>query len=406
MARTQGGSLTKELPLRDIENTISAIRPGMTLDALRKFAKTRTHASIPGLLIKRFLLISDSGTIAYDKFLSVTAVDGIGSARVRKIMYLVWALREPRLGRFIREVVADRNGKWRVGELTKLSNAKFFQEFFKPSTTLKVRSNTERFLVECGILDRNNKIVHLELDDDWVIDALEIAAQHEFDLSRRRAMAGSPIRFLIENGLNGLVNATPDELRAIGDSGPVSVREPLEDLGIEANVPKKSVSQTWNRATPTAMQRRQANAAIDIVARERASKAHWMLERVMNNLAVAKGYVPKQNQNIDMHFAVADGHVLIEMKSCHRGNLHSQVRRGVAQLFEYRFRYSALLGDDPALVLIIETVPANDQAWLISFLESLEILLAWKDSRTDRLIASSTIPAHLDGIVSPLIKRA
>lgn len=404
MARTLGGSLTKEFKLLDFEKTISAIKPGMTLERLRQFAQRYTHAPIPGLLVKRFLLIGKDGRIAYDKFLSVAAADGIGSARVRKIMYLVWMLREPRLNRFIREIVADRNGKWRVTELTRLSNAKFFEQFGQPAPALKIRSNTERFLAESGIFDKRNKVVHLELDDEWVIDALEVAAQHEPDLKRRRAMLSSPIRFLIENELNGLVNATVNELKAVGDSVPMP--EVFEDAGLDANPPKESRSQRWNRTAPTDLQRRQANTAIDLVARERASKAHWMLERAMNDLAVAKGYAPKQNQNIDMHFAVADGHVLVEIKSCHRGNLHSQVRRGVAQLFEYRFRYTALLGDDPSLVLIIETVPANDQIWLIGYLESLGILLAWKESQSNRLIASSPIPTHLDGIVSPLIKKA
>lgn len=404
MARTLGGSLTKEFPLRDIENTVTAIRPGMTLDELRQFAKKRTHAAIPGLLAKRFLLIGNGRTIVYDKFLSVAAADGIGSTRVRKIMYLVWALREPRLGRFIREVVADRNGKWRVVELTKLSNAKFFEQFFLRGTTLKVRSNTERFLVECGILDLDDKVVHLELEDDWIIDALATAAQHEPDLNRRRAMVASPIRFLIENGLNGLVNATSDELKAVGDSIPLV--EPLEDLSIEANPPKKSRSQTWNRATPTAFQRRHASALIDLVARERASKAHWVLEKVMNDSVSARGYVAKQNQNIDMHFETASGQVLVEMKSCHRNNLHSQLRRGVAQLFEYRFLYRALLGDNPTLVLVMEAVPAYDQRWLVGYLESLGILLAWKASKADRLISLSPIPDQLDGIVFPSIKTA
>lgn len=405
MARTRGGSLTKEFKLLDIEKTISAIEPGMTLAQLRQFAKDNTQLPIPGLLAKRFLLTGNGGTITYDKFLSVVAAHGIGSARVRKIMYLVWALREPRLGQFIRDVVADLNGKWRVVELTKKSNAKFFEEFFQSSSAIKARSNTEHFLEESGILELAGNVVHLEFDDGWVIDALEAAAQHEPNLNRRRAMVGNPIRFLIENGLNGLVNATTKELKALGDDS-VSITEPLEDLGIEVNPPKKSRSQTWKRARPTEFQRRQANTAIDLVARERASKAHWMLERLMNALAVAKGYVPKQNQNIDMHFGTAGGQVLAEMKSCHRNNLHSQVRRGVAQLLEYRFLYSALLGDNPTLVLVMEAVPAYDQLWLVGYLESLGILLAWKDSQADRLIASSPIPDQLDGIVVPLIKKA
>ena len=42
----------------------------------------------------------------------------------------------------------------------------------------------------------DNNLIHLELDDDRFIDALESAAQHEPDLNRRRAMVANAIRFL------------------------------------------------------------------------------------------------------------------------------------------------------------------------------------------------------------------
>ena len=87
------------------------------------------------------------------------------------------------------------------------------------------------------------------------------------------------------------------------------------------------------------------------------------------------------------------------MKSCHRGNLHSQVRRGISQLFEYQFIYRERLGNDVVPVLIIETEPMSDYRWLIEYTESIGILLVWKDE--SRIVTTSNIPTALNGVVLP-----
>ena len=87
------------------------------------------------------------------------------------------------------------------------------------------------------------------------------------------------------------------------------------------------------------------------------------------------------------------------MKSCHRGNLHSQVRRGVSQLFEYQFVYRERLGKDVIPVLIIETQPTREHRWLIEYTESIGILLAWEDE--NRLVTTANIPTALSGVVLP-----
>ena len=100
-----------------------------------------------------------------------------------------------------------------------------------------------------------------------------------------------------------------------------------------------------------------------------------------------------------MHFPTPHGHVLAEMKSCHDGNLHSQVRRGISQLLEYQFIYRKSLGNHVIPVLIIETQPISNHRWLIEYTESIGILLAWKDG--SRLVTTSNIPTALDGVVLP-----
>jgi len=391
------GSLTKEFPLAQIDRTILAIRPGITLEQLRRFAAANTHSAIPALLAHRFLLVGGDGRIVYDRFLSLVASEGVNQPRVRKAMYFTWALRDPRVARFIVEVVANRNGKWRVQQLVRKVNAKFFEEFFEPETAPKVRSNLEYFLVEAGIFDPNTQTVHLELNDGWLGEAMQVTAQHERDPARRRAMINAPVDFLVSEGLHSLTNSTPDELRGHAASV-LAEPEPLEDL--EIRHPRKSPGQSWNRAKPSAAGRISSHAVIDLVARERASNAHWMLEKLMRDAAVASGYDPKQHDQIDMYFTTPRGSVLAEMKSCVRTNLHSQIRRGVSQLFEYRFLFGDLIGNsDLTLVLVVELPPARNQSWLVNYLKSLGIVLVWKDPDADRLV-SSVVANSLAGIVA------
>lgn len=395
------GSLSKEFPLAQYDATIRAIRPGMTLDQLRRFAAANTHSAIPALLGHRLLLLDAQGRIVYDCFLSLVANEGINSRRVRKLMYLVWTLRDPRVAGFINKVVADRTGKWRVNQLLRKANEKFFRQFFEPRTAPKVRSNIEYFLVEAGIFDPRAGVVHLELGDGWLGEAMQVAAQHEKDPARRRAMVNSPGDFLISEGLNGLANATPDELRGQVISVP-GESEPLEDSEIEPTPARVSPGRSWNRPRPSKTGRPSSVALIDAVARERANDAHWMLEKAMSNAAAALGYDPKQHNQIDIYFVASSGRVLAEIKSCVQGNFHSQVRKGVSQLFEYRFRFKDLIGgNDPTMVLVTEIPPSTNQNWLVEYLESLGILIAWKDQDTDRLISKSPIPQSLCGIVFP-----
>jgi hypothetical protein len=179
------GSLTKEPPLDKLDRTIEAIRPGMTFAQIRDFATAHTHRDAPGLLRKRFLLVDSQDVIRYDRFLSLVSTEGIQSSRLRKVMYFAWALRDERLRQFICEVVAGSDGKWRVQELLKKSNAEFFRRWFPKSTSpTKVRSNIEFFLVKSGIFDATTKEVHLELTDGWLADGMSVAAQHETDLAR------------------------------------------------------------------------------------------------------------------------------------------------------------------------------------------------------------------------------
>lgn len=392
------GSLTKEFPLEQVDRTILAIRPGWTFDQLRDFASTETNPAIPALLQHRYLLVEETGLIRYDRFLSLANSEGIDSPRVRKVMYFIQFFRDQRLQRFVCEVVADRNGLWRMAQLVDKGNARFFQEFFKRKTTTKVRSNVEYFLVEAGIYDHGARRIHLELKDGWLAEAMQVAAQHVDNPATRRAMTSAPMDYLVAHRLNGLANATPKQLLAI--AGRVGAdAEPVEDEGIKESASMPSEGVIWDRPEPTPRQQQAAPAIVDPVQRERVSLVHYRLERITVEAARASGHTPKHTPLIDIYFGSDRQKVLCEMKSCTQGNLRNQVRRGVGQLLEYRYLYRDLLGAGPVLLLALEIRPTGRHAWLIEYLHSIGIIAAWKDPGADRLLTTAAIPDSLAGVL-------
>jgi hypothetical protein len=402
-SRSNLGSLTKEPPLEKLDATIQAIRPGMRYDALLDFAAGNTHPTAPGLIAKRFLLLDETGTtIVYDRFLSLANTEPLDSPRVRKVMYLVWALRDHRIRDFIVQRVAGKDGKWRVSSLTRKANADFFEQWLAASSAKKVRSNIEFFLQEAGIYDPAKGEIHLELEDGWLLDAMQVAAQHEADPAARAAMTAAPIDFVLSRGWAGLLNATVDELAKVYDETPPPVSEPLEDESIEL-LPGPDRSRQWTVKERTTKPRKSGTVVVfNHVAMERATKAHQLLESLLAGTAVAQKYEPRQNENIDMFFETRAGMVLAEMKSCHKNNLHGQIRRGVGQLLEYRYFYRDMLGPDVTMVLVTEIgPPQGEKSWLVEFLSSLGITLVWKETNGTRLMTGATVPDSLRDLVVP-----
>src|SRR5262249_53953679 len=105
--------------------------------------------------------------------------------------------------------------------------------------------------------------------------------------------------------------------------------------------------------------------------------------------------------NVDIFFETPSGTVVTEIKSCNSKNFHSQIRRGVAQLLEYRFVYQALWKGEPIMLLVVETVPPADKMWLVDYVKSLGIVLAWKQSPHALIVSTCELVPALDGIVNP-----
>jgi hypothetical protein len=399
LARKELGSLTKEPPLATHDATIQAITPGMTYRSLLKYARTApsTHRDAPGLISKRYLLINRDGTIAYDHFLSLTKLHKLESPFIRKIMYFLWAYRDERIRRFICERIADKEGLWRISQLVKKDNSIFFEKWLEPSTSRKARSNFEYFLVETGIYDPKTRSVHLELDDGWLHQAAIAAAQHEVNPLEREELLINPIAFLRKRQWLGLLNTSDENLPTISPTLS-SDSIPLEDSEIKINPAVLPRASDWARRSPITSGKASITATVDLVARERGNKSHYMLEEMLVTLAKSLGCSPKNNQHIDVFFETTAGTVLAEIKSCTDNNFHSQVRKGISQLFEYRFLNRSLFRSEVTMLLLVETTPPKEKMWLVDYLLSLGIVLAWKDT-SNRIATTVAVPDSLSGIV-------
>lgn len=120
---------------------------------------------------------------------------------------------------------------------------------------------------------------------------------------------------------------------------------------------------------------------IDDAATERAEKAHQMLMNLVAKKVRGVGAIPRNNPIVDLAATVRDDDFLFEMKSTTDKNVHSQVRRAISQLYEYRY-----LQNQPSakLVIVIENPPPDEKKWLVDYVvRDRELLIAWDgDGRT------------------------
>lgn len=388
-------SLTKEFPLAKIEATIAVIAPGMRFAELRAYAEQNTHPDAPGLIRKRFLLLRGE-RIVYDAFLSLIEREGIGSPIVRKTMLFVWAYRDDRIRRFIVERVANQDGKWSIESLTDKSNSNFFDEWYAGSA--KARSNFEYFCDEASIFERVTRTIHLELGDSWLEDAARVASQYETNPERRRRLLSDPYKFLVEEKMNALANATVQELRLL-NPGAAYDADVDEDRSIDVD-PRRSKSETWNRKRPKSSDKKSTQALINLVKCERANQSHYEIEKALAAAITRAGFNPKFNESIDLYFNIGEGSVLIEIKSCTEDNIHAQVRKAISQVLEYRYLYAKQLKHPVQLVVVIETSPPAHKQWLLQYLEGINIAIAWFNNKSGLFETTSEIPSGLAGIVS------
>ncbi len=114
---------------------------------------------------------------------------------------------------------------------------------------------------------------------------------------------------------------------------------------------------------------------VDRAKRERASASHEALVSLMAERLRKRGAIPKANRYIDLSARWEAEDYLFEMKSTTEDNPHSQIRRGLSQLYEYRYIQNVAKAK---LVLVIEKPLPKKNRWMEDYLiNDREVLLIW-----------------------------
>lgn len=114
---------------------------------------------------------------------------------------------------------------------------------------------------------------------------------------------------------------------------------------------------------------------VDRAKRERATTSHETLVHLMAERLRQRGAIPKANRYVDLSARWEGEDFLFEMKSTPEDNPHSQIRRGLSQLYEYRYIQNV---KEAKLVLVIENPLPKENRWMEDYLiKDRSVLLVW-----------------------------
>ncbi|MES2266496.1 MAG: hypothetical protein V4520_07035 [Bacteroidota bacterium] len=158
-----------------------------------------------------------------------------------------------------------------------------------------------------------------------------------------------------------------DEL--IADNKAIVFKYPLRERGAETfneGVYRKNVL---------------ADPEVTRIKRQKSNLQHKILMSQLDEHLRKLGAIPKENEHIDLYAELDNSKgFLFEIKSVHSENLLSQTRKGLSQLYEYRYRYSADILKDSTLCLLYTYEP-NEINWLQDYLcKDRRIAVAWFDN--------------------------
>ncbi len=114
------------------------------------------------------------------------------------------------------------------------------------------------------------------------------------------------------------------------------------------------------------------------IKRQKSNLNHKLILQNLEDYLESIGCSPLENDHIDLYAEIPDdGKYLFEVKSTTKYNLLSQTRKGVSQLYEYRFRYQDIIGYDVNLCLVFPKRP-EEIKWLEEYLcEDRKIGIIW-----------------------------
>lgn len=104
------------------------------------------------------------------------------------------------------------------------------------------------------------------------------------------------------------------------------------------------------------------------IRRQRSNLNHKILLQFLHEYLEGLGAEPQENEHIDLFVQLpSKDKFIFEVKSVAEDNLLSQTRKGISQLYEYRFRYQDIIGYDVNLCLVFPHEPVQ-VPWLQEYL--------------------------------------
>lgn len=129
---------------------------------------------------------------------------------------------------------------------------------------------------------------------------------------------------------------------------------------------------------PYSRKKELADPEVTKIKRQKRNLAHKELIDKMDSWLRRIGAKPKENDHIDLYAKIpSDGTFIFEMKSG-GDSILEQIRKGLSQLYEYRYRYKEIIADEHiSLCLVLPENPATIP-WITEYLcNDREIALCW-----------------------------
>lgn len=111
----------------------------------------------------------------------------------------------------------------------------------------------------------------------------------------------------------------------------------------------------------------------DLSKQEKSHKRHEYIVNLLAEKIHMIGYQPEEGGPLDLTAKIGRYRYLFEVKSCNKGTIKSQIRRGIAQLYEYK--YFIFPNQQINLCLVLELEPYQE---FVEYLENdRSILVMW-----------------------------
>lgn len=180
----------------------------------------------------------------------------------------------------------------------------------------------------------------------------------------------------------------------------------VDEKGIDKKKSKPKV-YSFRKRNPTSKgfqnsdNSNKADPEVTKIKRQRSNLIHKILLQQLEEYLESLGCSPVENDHIDLFAKIPDdGKYIFEVKSISNENLLSQTRKGLSQLYEYRYRYQDEVGYDVNLCLVIPNQP-HELDWLSDYLiEDRKIGIIWFDKNGQIRTSSNG-----GKIIQPLFKN-